>query len=685
MPDIEHSDGKKKRAPGGFLRAATVKKADLAAAVVPKPETGSAEDPFFKDYNFLRTLMDSLPDYIYVKDAQSRFVFSNNAHLKALGAKDLFEVVGKTDFDFFPLELAQQYYDNEQMVMASGQPLLDKIEYSIDPAGRKVWLMTFKAPLRDSTGQVVGLIGASRDISELRRAETALRASEERFRQIFENSRDVAFKLNLDTSSYEYISPSVLHVSGFHPEEIIALGPEAVLRGVHPEDRERVRAHRENLIAGISAGGASPTVEYRLRYRSGQYRWVSKSSTVLRDPETEGLSEVGTIRDITERKKAEEALLSASRMEATATLAGGIAHTFNNLMVGVLGNAELLQMHFSEDPKAIRMLSTIAKSARQAGELAQHMLAFSLGGKYQPTLLNLNDTIHETLHLEERSFPSNIEVEQSLDSDLWNVMADPVQMAQILINLTHNAVEALEGGGCVRVTTTNTLIDEDFARRHDGLEPGRYICLTVEDNGRGMSPENAAKVFEPFFTTKVQGRGLGLAAVYGIVKNHGGHVAVTSEEGKGACFRVYLAATSASQPQSLKASQPLLPVRATGNETVLLVDDEEMVIGVTQQVLKRLGYRVIAARNGLEAIEIARSYDGAIDIAVLDLGMPGMGGAEAFPLLKEARPDLKVIITSGYELDETARRVLEAGASAFVQKPFPASVLSARIHEALGN
>lgn len=263
-------------------------------------------------------------------------------------------------------------------------------------------------------------------------------------------------------------------------------------------------------------------------------------------------------------------------------------------------------------------------------------------------------------------------------------MADPIQMVQILINLTHNAIEALESGGCVRVTTQNTLVDEDFAQQHDGLEPGHYICLTVEDNGRGMSPEIASRVFEPFLTTKIQGRGLGLASVYGIVKNHGGHIALTSEEGKGACFRVYLAAVD-EQIEEPTVVAPAEPRLATGNETVLLVDNEEMVLSVTQQILKRLGYRVIAARNGQEAIEIVRSYDDAIDVAIVGLGMPGMGGAEALPLLKEARPNLKVIITSGYKLDETAQRLLESGASAFIQKLFSAAILSTRIHEALGN
>ena len=639
------------------------------------------EQAFEHERNLLRTLMDSIPDYTYIKDAECRFITTNKAHLRILGLNSISEVVGKTDFDFFPKDLAEQYYASEQAVIRSGQPLFNKVERTINRSGTTIWVMTFKAPLRDRAGNIVGIAGVSRDITQLRLAERALQESEERLRLILENSNDVAYKFNLATGAFEYISPSSLKSSGHTPEEVIEFGVKGYLARVHPEDRGRLVAHLRALRArpgGVQAERPN-IVEYRAKRKDGEYRWVAQSSTVLWTDDGRPSAEVGIIRDVTESKNAEEAVRAASRMEATATLAGGIAHDFNNLMVGVLGNAELLQMRFSGSPEAMRMLNAIARSAQQAGELAQQMLAFARGGKYQPTVICLNDIVSDVLRLEERSFPPRIRIEQGLDPNLWNVKADPVQMGQVIMNLSVNAVEAIEDKGTITIATRNFFVQDRSPQELPALNPGAYVCLSVSDTGKGMTQETVAHIFEPFYTTKFQGRGLGLAAAYGIVKNHGGHLVVSSEFGQGSTFTVYLP-VSEKQPRLPKKQAPR---SAVGEETILVIDDEPVVLEVTRDILERLGYRILCAHDGQEAVEIAQSYEGDIHVAVLDMGMPVMGGAQAYPLLMKARPNLKVLISSGYELDPAAQTLLDAGASAFIQKPFRAHVLATTVRKAL--
>jgi len=643
-----------------------------------------AERAFDEERNLLRTLMDSIPDYAYIKDRESRFISTNTPHLACLGARNLADVIGKTDYAFFPEELAREYYADEQRVMATGVPLLNKIEQGANAAGDAIWLMTFKAPLRDRAGRIVGLVGVSRDITDLRRAERALRESEDRFRLILENTRDIAYKLNFDEKTYEYVSPSSLQVLGMSPKELIQLAIEGFYDRVHPDDRDRLREHRRSrsLWTAASRTDIPPVIEYRFCHKDESYRWVAETAGIVRNEKGRPIGEIGTIRDITESKAAEQAIRTALRMEATATLAGGIAHDFNNLMVGVLGNAELLQMRMgNSDPETFKMLNTIASTAQKAGELAQQMLAFAHGGKYQPSVINLNQLIEETVWIEKRTVPPGVELQTRPAAELWNTLADPAQMNQVVMNMLINALEAIEGAGAITLSTGNAIIDRSLADRLR-IQPGDYVMLRIDDSGIGMSASIQARVFEPFFSTKFQGRGLGLAAVYGIVTNHGGSITVESEPGRGSTFTVYLPAVKSRKQASAKTTGNVL---MTGTETILLVDDEAVVLDVTRSILERLGYTVLSASDGQQAVDVARTYEGDIHLVLLDLAMPVMGGAQAFPLIKEARPDTKVIIYSGFELDPAAQAVLDAGANDYVQKPFRTRSLADRVRQVLDN
>jgi CheY-like chemotaxis protein len=376
-------------------------------------------------------------------------------------------------------------------------------------------------------------------------------------------------------------------------------------------------------------------------------------------------------------------------METAATLAGGIAHKVNNLMTAVLGYAELLKSQLTDHPEAIEILTTISNSARQTGDLAQEMLAFARGGKYQPKNLNLNKIIQEVLQLQQRNLPNQIDIAQKLAPDLWITEADPTQMSQVMLNLLTNALEAIEDKGSITITTKNLIVDNTYTTHPEQSElaAGPYICCTVQDTGCGMDTETLARVFEPFFTTKFQGRGMGLAAVFGIVKNHGGQIIADSQPDRGSTFKLFLPVTKIEPkelPDHRPSQEPSPSFGIQEQKTILIVEDDPLITKIVRTMLTLMGHQPLVAGNGKEAIEIAQ-LEKNIDLTLLDLGLPVVKGAEAYPLLMKAQPEMKVIICSGYELDETAQAILDAGANAFIKKPFHLDVLKTEIYKALNS
>lgn len=386
-----------------------------------------------------------------------------------------------------------------------------------------------------------------------------------------------------------------------------------------------------------------------------------------------------TLEMVLYKAKANKAMLAASRMEATATLAGGIAHDYNNLMFVVLGNAELVRESLAQDDPNTKLLKQIETAAQQASELAQRLLAYARGGAYRVEKLNLNDVVHKALQEQSQNIPRQINITCNTSSDLWPIKADQPQIEMILASLCANAVEAIKGEGNIQIATRNISIDDAFSKKHKGLKPGDYVALIVEDTGCGMNDVVCKKAFEPFFTTKFQGRGLGLAAVYGIVKNHGGYFMIESKEKEGATCAIYFPAVE------IKAKQAPVPSTAKpeGKETVLVVDDEEQIRMLISAILKRYGYQVLTASGGQAAVDLAREYKGEIHLALLDMGMPIMDGPATFPLLRKARPKMKILIFSGYEQDVTTQSLLDAGACGCLKKPVLAKTLSEKVREVL--
>jgi signal transduction histidine kinase/CheY-like chemotaxis protein len=390
--------------------------------------------------------------------------------------------------------------------------------------------------------------------------------------------------------------------------------------------------------------------------------------------------------EVEERKRAEKErqelqahLLEAQKMEAVATLAGGIAHQFNNALMGITGNIDLLK---TIDPKTDRMhdiFDSMYDSARRMVRLTDQLLAHARGGKYNPRTISLNECVKDTLALISHALALSIQADTGLADNISFVKGDLTQIQMALSAIVANATEAIEGRGRISLTTRNERIEEESLKEHPGSQKGSYVCLEVEDNGKGMDERTKARVFEPFFTTKFQGRGLGMAAVYGIVRNHNGWIEIDSELGMGTAVRIYLPAVGLPIEETEKPK----PAIVRGEGTILLIEDDETVIEVNRTMLETLAYRVLEAKTGMQAITLAQTFDGDIDLAILDIGLPDMGGEKVYRHLIDARPNLKVIVCSGYAIDGPAQEILDAGAQGFIQKPYALATLSAKLKEVL--
>ncbi len=392
------------------------------------------------------------------------------------------------------------------------------------------------------------------------------------------------------------------------------------------------------------------------------------------------IRQVMTRRRVEEEKERLETQLQQTRkMDSIAILAGGIAHEFNNALMGIMGNIELLRMDSDENEIRDNYFETMKRSGYRMSRLTDQLLAYAEGGKYQPKNLKMDDFVMEILPILQHDVSPAVRVETHFQKDISSVMADHAQMQMVFSALLFNSNEAIEGDGVIKISVGNENIDEDFTKYHPDLMIGPYVCLTIDDDGKGMDEKTKNGIFEPFFTTKFQGRGMGMAAVHGIVKNHAGWISVDSKLGKGTSVRLYLPAIEMEEETPKKPKVEM----ATGSETVLVIEDEEVVIDVTQAMLEMLGYRVMVAKTGKEAVRMTKTFDGQIDLALLDIKLPDMEGGKVYPLIMKARPDLKVIVFSGYSIEGPAQKILNAGAQDFIQKPFSLGALSEKLRGVL--
>ncbi len=508
---------------------------------------------------------------------------------------------------------------------------------------------------------------------EQARAEQARRQSEEQYRNLVDGVRDIIFALTPD-GAIAALNPAFEAITGWPRDEWLGKPFETL---VHPTDL----TDAFELFGRVLRGEARPTSQFRIRTRGGEYRLAEFSASAqLRDGALVGILGIG--RDVTERVQLEQQLRQAQKMEAVGRLAGGIAHDFNNILTAITGYVDLLLEDLGATDPRRGDAQEVRKAADRAAALTRQLLAFSRQQVLQPRVLDLNALVTELEKMLHRVLGEDIDFATRLAPALGAVKADPGQIEQVIMNLAVNARDAMPRGGKLTIETGNAEFDEGYARAHFPATPGRYIMLAVTDTGVGMTPDVQAHLFEPFFTTKEkgQGTGLGLAMVYGIVKQSGGFIWVYSEPGHGTAVKIYL-------PHVAEAAQP--PAAATpaaakrGTETVLLAEDEAPVRAVARQVLERHGYTVLEAPSGEAALDVARRYSGAIHLLLTDVVMPGMSGHDLAKRLAALRPEVRVVYMSGYTDDAITRHgVLEPGL-AFVQKPFTPDAIARKVREVL--
>lgn len=513
----------------------------------------------------------------------------------------------------------------------------------------------------------------SMEISERQRAEEILRISEEKYRLHFSNVSDVIYSISPDLT-FMNVSPSSLNLIGYKPEELIGRS----LKDCHifsPDYQETAISD----IMGILGGEKNTSRVYELLAKDGTKRIVEIIITPLIQDERV-IASISVARDITEREQLESELLQARKMEAIGTLAGGIAHDFNNLMTGIQGYTSLMLLDMSASNPHYEKLKQIEESVHSASDLTKQLLGFARGGKIEVIATNINDLFQKSAAMFCRT-RKDVVFNESYRDDIWTVDVDRGQIEQVFLNLFVNAVHAMPGGGEIHLDSRNVAIDEKEANQND-VQPGRFVKLAVVDTGIGMDERTKERIFEPFFTTKEMGRGtgLGLSSVYGIIKGHSGFINVFSEQGQGTAFHIYLPASDKKMPP-LEAPPEEKIIKGRG--TILLVDDEEVVTTVCHAMLEKLGYQVLLAGNGKQAIDQYRVNQDKIDLVLLDMVMPTMGGEEAFAALKSINPNVKIILSTGYSMDGKATGLLEGGVLGFIQKPFKMHLLSQTIRRVL--
>jgi PAS domain S-box-containing protein len=519
------------------------------------------------------------------------------------------------------------------------------------------------------------------EIEQRIQAEKAREESESNYRLLAENVTDIIWIADLNLRLV-YISPSVKRVLGFDPQQAIGTSIEEVLT---PASLEVARDVLLEELAGEKREqkdkARARTLDMEIYREDGSTIWAETKISFLYDAAGTLNGLMGVTRDITEKMQLQNQFFQAQKMESIGTLAGGVAHDFNNLLAGMLGYATLIKMELEDDHKMVRYADTIETSARRAGELTGQLLAFARGGKYEPKVVSLNSVVGETLELIDRTFDKSIEIQVHLHDSIPTVEADAGQMQQVLMNLCVNARDAMDNKGTLTIKTDVETITEDQAKGHAERRPGSYVVLSVSDTGVGMDEDTANRIFEPFFTTKEKGKGtgLGLSMVYGVAKNHGGHVELTSKPGKGTTFKVYVPASGKTETKEM----PKRRMVRGKSERILVVDDEEIARSLAKDTLESYGYQVLLAKDGVEAIEIYKENNGSLGLVIIDMVMPRMGGRETFLKLKELNREVKAILLTGYSQNEEANEILRSGVLGFIQKPFQLHDLLSKVRAVL--
>jgi two-component system, cell cycle sensor histidine kinase and response regulator CckA len=622
----------------------------------------------------LRSVLDHLPDMLWMKDLEGHFLLVNDAFAGACGRNSVEEVIGKTDFEIWPEDLARRYAADDKEVIRERKSKL--VEEPIIDRGVTKWFETFKTPLYGSQHEVMGTVGSARDITDRKTAEQALRQSEEKYRKILETIADGYHEVDLK-GNLTLVNDSLCEILGYSRDELLGKSYRELM---DVENAERIfGAYNAVFRSGI----ANPEFSYQVRRKDGAVRDISVSIALMGDGAGTTTGFRGIFRDITERRLLEEQLRQAVKMEAIGRLAGGIAHDFNNLLTAIMGYTTMLTLEMREEEPARRRLDQINRAATRASDLTRQLLAFSRKQVLEVSVVNLNDLVRDIESMLKRLLGEDVELITELGQDIGNVRADQPQLEQVAVNLAVNARDAMPTGGTLTLETLNAVLDESYCASHTEVKPGEYVLLCVSDTGHGMTPETCARAFDPFFTTKPTGAGtgLGLSTVYGIVKQHGGHVAVYSEAGRGTTFKIYL--PRVNEPLTTQQIDEQTLERPHGTETILLVEDEETVRDLAAEALEMLGYSLLKAASPAEAVGISTDHAGPIDLLLTDVVLPQMDGKTLYESLVKSRSEMKVLYVSGYTENFIVHRGILDPKVSFLQKPFTLDSIARKVRRVL--
>lgn len=635
-------------------------------------ERKQMEEVLHSTSRFNQQIINSAHEGIIVYGADLRYQVWN-PFMEQLSGVKADRVLGRHPLEVFPFLKDSGVIGRIEKALAGEDP--EDVEFPFSINGREGWNVDSSSPLRDEAGNVIGVIATVQDTTERRNAEDALRRSEEKFRSIVESSPLAMYFYRLEENGD-------LILTGANPSADRIIGiPHLALIGRRIEEAFPNLAGTDipEMYRSVAKGDLGHQ-SFEITYKDDRINGIYQVQVYRTGAETIAVE----FLDITDRKRAEEEqlnlekqLLHAQKLESLGVLAGGIAHDFNNLLTSIVGNTDLALLRLNPESPVRDNLHRVEQAATRAADLARQMLAYSGKGKFVIEAIDLNRLVEEMGHMLEVSISKKAVLRFNFASPLPSVEGDATQLRQVIMNLVINASEAIgDKSGVIAVSTGCMQCDRKYlssAWLNENISEGLYVWVEIADTGCGMDKETIAKIFDPFFTTKFTGRGLGMAAVLGIVRGHKGAIKVYSELGRGTTFKFLLPA--GDKPKELFNGDADPTAIWTGGGTVLLVDDEETVIGIGSEMLKELGFDVLTAMDGREALDVYRQHEDRITLVIIDFTMPHMDGEQCFRELRGITPDIKVVMSSGYNEQEVTQKFLGKGLAGFIQKPYKLSML----------